>query len=244
MSSPDTHSAIPIQCPFLIPYPQSSYEQLTREYPEYEQYRIYYAQSLYKACMYDEAMDVLVKMSGSSTEHHAEIKKLQAAIKHGQGDVASARGMIEECPSDDLDTLINTVTTERKLLRLLGSPAKIPFPTKQGCLLVSEERYAEAAAKFQEAANKSGFNAHLSYNLALCRYRLKQYAQALKHIADIIERGIRDHPELSVGMATEGIDVKSVGNTRVLHETALVEAFNLKAAIEYDLRNCEEEGGV
>lgn len=38
-------------------------------------------------------------------------------------------------------------------------------------------------------------------------------------------------------MATEGIDVRSVGNTRVLHETALVEAFNLKAAIEYDLRN-------
>jgi tetratricopeptide repeat protein 30 len=30
----------------------------------------------------------------------------------------------------------------------------------------------------------------------------------LKHIADIIERGIREHPELSVGMQTEGIEVK------------------------------------
>jgi len=61
----------------------------------------------------------------------------------------------------------------------------------------------------------------------------------LKHIADIIERGIREHPELSVGMTTEGIEVRSVGNTKILHETALIEAFNLKAAIEYQLKNYE-----
>ena len=40
-------------------------------------------------------------------------------------------------------------------------------------------------------------------------------------------------------MTTEGIDVRSVGNTLVLHETALIEAFNLKAAIEYQLKNCK-----
>lgn len=45
--------------------------------------------------------------------------------------------------------------------------------------------------------------------------------------------------ELSVGMTTEGIDVRSVGNSLTLSETALIEAFNLKAAIEYQLRNCE-----
>ena len=33
--------------------------------------------------------------------------------------------------------------------------------------------------------------------------------------------------------------VRSVGNTQVLRETALVEAFNLKAAIEYTLNNHE-----
>ena len=68
---------------------------------------------------------------------------------------------------------------------------------------------------------------------------MKDFAQALKHIADIIERGIRDHPELSVGMQTEGIEVRSVGNTLTLHETALIEAFNLKAAIEYLLKNVD-----
>ena len=60
---------------------------------------------------------------------------------------------------------------------------------------------------------------------------------ALKCLAEIIERGIRQHPELNVGMTTEGIDVRSVGNTKALHDTALIEAFNLKAAIEYNLKN-------
>lgn len=59
-------------------------------------------------------------------------------------------------------------------------------------------------------------------------------------LADIIEQGIREHPELSVGMTTEGIEVRSVGNTLTLHETALTEAFNLKAAIEYQLKNCKK----
>ena len=59
-------------------------------------------------------------------------------------------------------------------------------------------------------------------------------------------------------MQTEGVDIRSVGNTavsqtiatyqtkhmswyvilQILHETALVETFNLKAAIEYQLKNC------
>jgi tetratricopeptide repeat protein 30 len=59
---------------------------------------------------------------------------------------------------------------------------------------------------------------------------MKQYAGALKYITEIIERGIKDHPgiryqlhelireylaELSVGLQTEGLDVRSVGNTQV-----------------------------
>lgn len=43
-------------------------------------------------------------------------------------------------------------------------------------------------------------------------------------------------------MTTEGIDVHSVGNTLVLHQSALIEAFNLKAAIEYDLKKCKNLG--
>ena len=42
-----------------------------------------------------------------------------------------------------------------------------------------------------------------------------------------------------MGMNTEGIDVRSVGNTLTLHESALIESFNLQAAIEYQLKHCE-----
>ena len=60
-----------------------------------------------------------------------------------------------------------------------------------GCLLVKEKRYMEACKKFTAAMNVKGYQAHLSYNIALCHYYMKQYALALKNIADIIERGIR-----------------------------------------------------
>ncbi len=43
-----------------------------------------------------------------------------------------------------------------------------------------------------------GYQPQLSYNVALCHYMLRQYAPALKNIADIIEKGIKEHP----GMCT------------------------------------------
>ena len=35
------------------------------------------------------------------------------------------------------------------------------------------------------------------------------------------------------------MEVRSVGNSQVLKETALIEAFNLKAAIEYVMKNVD-----
>jgi tetratricopeptide repeat protein 30 len=55
-------------------------------------------------------------------------------------------------------------------------------------------RYEEACQKFTTAMQILGYKPDLSYNIALCHYMLKQYAPALKNIADIIEKGIREHP--------------------------------------------------
>ena len=41
--------------------------------------------------------------------------------------------------------------------------------------------------------------AELQYNIALCCFKLKQYSQALKHLAEIVDKGVREHPELGVG---------------------------------------------
>lgn len=190
------------------------YEQLIQINPEVDEYKLAYAQSLYKAFKYPEATRATFQIENPA--FHSQVLKLQAAIKYGEEDLQGAKGLVEQCPGDDPDV-----------------------ETNLGCLLYKEGQYSEACQKFSSAMNILGYQPDLSYNIALCYYSMKQYAPALKHIADIIEKGIREHPELSVGMTTEGIEVRSVGNTKVLHETALVEAFNLKAAIEHQLKNYE-----
>ncbi|KAF4526277.1 hypothetical protein B566_EDAN010987 [Ephemera danica] len=190
------------------------YEQLSQMQPDDPQYKLYHAQALYQACIYEEAMRVTAQIDAPSLQN--QVTKLRAAIKYGEEDLAGAKSLVDSCPADDPDTEVNL-----------------------GCLLYKENRFEDALQKFTVALQIIGFDPHLSYNAALCHFRIKEYAPAQKYIANIIERGIRDHPELSVGMATEGIEVRSVGNTLTLHETALVEAFNLKAAIEYQLKNVE-----
>ncbi|XP_048508189.1 tetratricopeptide repeat protein 30A isoform X2 [Athalia rosae] len=191
------------------------YEKLEQICPEEDVYKLYYAQSLHQACMYQEAWNICSTIV-DNPRLESNVTKLQAAIKYGQEDISGAKTYVDQCPSDDIDTDINL-----------------------GCLLYKEEQYEEALKKFSMALQIVGFKPHLSYNVALCFFKLKEYAPSLKHIADIIEQGIKEHPELSVGMTTEGIEVRSVGNTLTLHETALTEAFNLKAAIEYQLQNYE-----
>ncbi|XP_014607849.1 PREDICTED: tetratricopeptide repeat protein 30A isoform X3 [Polistes canadensis] len=191
------------------------YEKLVQIYPEENIYKLYHAQSLHQACMYQEAWSVSLTVIDSSNLNY-KVKKLQAAIKYGQEDMVAAKNLVDQCLLDDVDTEVNL-----------------------GCLLYKEEEYEQALKKFTNALQITGFKSHLSYNVALSYFKLKEYAASLKHIADIIEQGIREHPELGVGMATEGIEVRSVGNTLILHETALTEAFNLKAAIEYQLQNYE-----
>uniref|UniRef100_A0A8C9XX20 Tetratricopeptide repeat protein 30 n=1 Tax=Sander lucioperca TaxID=283035 RepID=A0A8C9XX20_SANLU len=186
------------------------YEQLTQLHPEVEEYKVYYAQSLYKAGAYPEATKASFVLDNPSS--HIKVQRLQACIKYCEEDYSTS--LLEQLPQDDPDYSYN-----------------------MGCLLYQDGKYEEACKKFTSAMQVLGYVPALSYNIALCYYSLKNYAQALKYIGEIIERGIREHPELSVGMTTEGIDVHSVGNTLVLHQTALIEAFNLKAAIEYQLKN-------
>ncbi len=84
------------------------------------------------------------------------------------------------------------------------------------CLLYKEGNYEEARKVFTTAVNSSGYQPELAYNIALCYYQIKQYGPALKHIAEIIEKGVKEHPELSVGAAADGAGARSVGNSQVL----------------------------
>ncbi|XP_026019756.1 intraflagellar transport protein 70A isoform X1 [Astatotilapia calliptera] len=188
------------------------YEQLTQLHPEVEEYKVYYAQSLYKAGAYPEATKASFALDNPSSQ--TKMVKLQACIKYCEEDYSAAKSLLEQLPPDDPDYVYN-----------------------MGCLLYQDGKYEEACRKFMSAMQVLGYVPALSYNIALTYYSLKNHNQALKYIGEIIDRGIKEHPELSVGMTTEGIDIHSVGNTLVLHQSALIEAFNLKAAINYELKN-------
>uniref|UniRef100_A0A1A8MYT5 Tetratricopeptide repeat protein 30 n=1 Tax=Nothobranchius pienaari TaxID=704102 RepID=A0A1A8MYT5_9TELE len=188
------------------------YEQLTQLHPEVEEYKVYYAQSLYKSGAYPEATKASFALD--NTDSHIKMVKLQASVKYCEEDYSAAKSLLEQLPPNDPDYIYN-----------------------MGCLLYQEGKYEEASKKFMNAKEMLGNVPALIYNIALTFYSQKNYPQALKYITMIIEKGIQDHPELSIGMKTEGIDMHSVGNTLVLHESALIEAFNLKAAIEYKLKN-------
>lgn len=164
--------------------------------------------------------------------------KLQAAIKYGADELADAKTLVDKCPADDPDTEIN-----------------------RGCLLYKEGRYDEALQRFNAASQVNGYDPHCSYNMSLTHYRLQNIPMAAKHIgrmtfnakclnirktcfkssiisiADIIQNEVSQHPEMGVGVMTEGIELPSVGNTLTLHDTAFIEAFNLKAAFEFDIQN-------
>jgi len=191
-----------------------AYEQLVAICPEVEEYKVYYAQSLFKAGMYQESLRAAIRVE--SEQFQQRMLLLQSMIKYELDELAVSKSLLDQCHSDDPDVVINY--------------AAISF--KEGKFEIARKAYSEALATL-------GFQANISYNIALCYYREKQYGQALHYIADIIDRGIRHHPELSVGSNSEGTEARSVGNSTVLKETALIEAFNLKAAIEYQLQGVD-----
>lgn len=190
------------------------YEMLVTFCPEVEEYGVYYAQSLYKAGMYAEATRAANRLD--SEQYLQRKRKLLAAAKYEQDDLIGCKSQCDACVADDPEVVV-----------------------AHACIAFKENKFEEARERFGDAINALGYQPDVAYNIALCHYQLKQYGPALKHIAEIIERGVREHPELSVGSSADGVDVRSVGNSQVLRETALVEAFNLKAAIEYNMKNMD-----
>uniref|UniRef100_A0A0N5A5D7 Tetratricopeptide repeat protein 30 n=1 Tax=Parastrongyloides trichosuri TaxID=131310 RepID=A0A0N5A5D7_PARTI len=191
------------------------YEQLCTIQPKNQEYRLYLAQSYYNAFQFQEALTAVNMID--DPELAPKVLKLEAAIRFREDDLHNSRILVEQYEEDDPDIEIN-----------------------MACIEFKEKNYNKALERFQNATFVHGYSPELAYAIALCFYELKDYSQALKYIGDIIDKGIRDHPELGIGMVTEGLEVRSVGNTLLLHQTALIEACNLKFAIEYNSKNMSE----
>jgi len=135
---------------------------------------------------------------------------LQASVAYAEGDLATTRTLLDQFPLGDRHAKIN-----------------------RACVLFKEGKFEEARKWFEEAHLASGWSPDLAYNIAVCHFSEKSYGPALRCISELIERAVQEHPELSVGSGSAASgEVRSVGNTPALRETYLIEAFNLKVAIE------------
>ena len=190
------------------------YDRLSRAHPEEQSYRLYHAQSLFRASARQDATRVASAIDDPALA--PRVAQLRACAAFEEGDTAACRSFLDQMPADDLDAVVN-----------------------RACCDLKDGNHEEARAALDDATRRGGFAPDVAYDAALCHYEAGQFAPALRRLAEIVERGVRDHPELSVGAVTDGVEVRSVGNTVALRETALVEAFNLKAAVEYAAKNAE-----
>ncbi|XP_055921702.1 tetratricopeptide repeat protein 30 homolog [Eupeodes corollae] len=192
------------------------YEQLCVLVPKEAKYKFYCAQSLYQAGTFAEALKVL-KQIIDNEELKEQILQLQSAILYSSEDFAGAQGVLNQRLSGNAETL-----------------------NDEGCLLYQADQYENAVQRFVSGLQIGGFNPLVAYNLALCHFRKKEKAQSLDYTAEIIERGIRNHPELGIGaqMESEG-NARSVGNPITMAMSGITQALNLKAAIEYQDGNIE-----
>ena len=191
------------------------YERLSRLRPEDASVKLYHAQSLFKAGARADAARAAKSVDDPNLE--TQVARLLAHIAFEEDEVAECRAYLAKCPADDPDVLVDGA-----------------------CCDLKDGRHEDARAGFESARVAGGYRPDVAYNEALCEYRARRYGPCLKHLAEIIERGVREHPELLVGAVTEGEDAPSVGNTPALRATFLVEAFNLKAAVEFAMKNHDE----
>ncbi|KAI6227564.1 Tetratricopeptide repeat protein 30 [Aphelenchoides fujianensis] len=203
-----------------------TYGKLAALYPQHSDYKLYHAQSLYHAFLFADAEAVMERVSGGvdscadDPKISRQLLKLASAIKYREDDVHNARRLVEEYDAEDPDAEVNLA-----------------------CIDFKVGEYPKAMAGFRNATNAHGFRADLAYSLALCHWQLGEVDQTQRYIGEIVERGVKDHPELAVGALSEGVDVRSVGNSLLLSETALVEALNLRFAIAYKARDFERAAG-
>ncbi len=197
-----------------------AYGKLMRLYPQINEYRIYYSQSLLKIGEIEEARQTEFRLQqynynigeDEQRQQHRTQRELllQACIKFEEGQFNACRGILNRCVEDDPGTMIAQATLSAK-----------------------EGRYDDALELYSETFNTQGFEAELAYNIALCYYMIGEYEEAMDAIEEIISRGIEVYPEFGPNKNSEFEEKMDVSNTIQLQESFLVEAYNLKAAIEF-----------
>lgn len=119
--------------------------------------RFYYAQSLYQAGIFGDALKVLKQIS-ENEELKEQCLQLQSAILYSSEDYAGAQAVLN--------------------LRAGGNAAIL---NDEGCMLYQADQFENAVQRFNNALQVGGFNPLVAYNLALSHFRKKEKSQALDY---------------------------------------------------------------
>jgi len=133
------------------------YERLMKMCPEAEMYKFNYAQSLFKAGLYEPALKALQTIDDMALQDR--VLTLQAAIKYEQDDLMNTKALIDQCPPDEADTLVNQACVMYKEASAINADISL---------------FEKARLHFTEAMSKTGFVAELAYAIGLCHYQQKQ----------------------------------------------------------------------
>ncbi|KAH7820887.1 putative flagellar associated protein [Monocercomonoides exilis] len=196
------------------------YENLMNQFPTVKDYRLSYIKSLYKAGKFEEAERACFASrfaaSEDDTQFSHQLHLLHATIKYEKQEYAGATDIIQnQCSDEDPNTKIT-----------------------EAAILMKQQKYDRATQLLIETITSGGYLPHVAYNIALCHFMMKQYVMSLKSIEDIQEKATRDYQETRGYMGAVSDQIPF--DPEFLKDSMLIEALNLKAAIEYSLKNYDK----
>ena len=200
-----------------------NYEELVTNYPAVEHYRMTLAECYYKNGDYQNALKTLNYDFKPENLHDALL--LQANIRYENEDLAGCKKIVAR--------LLEVPTDDPSVYRI------------QGCCFYKESKLNDALASFEIAQELDSIPESL-YAVALCHFRLGNYTNCVKTLRELVTRSAQLYPEFSYNVGGEGKSgpiagngTQSVGNSVALAKSALVEAYNLRIAVEWTLGSQE-----
>jgi tetratricopeptide repeat protein 30 len=186
------------------------YDQLIQKYPDVEEYTLSLIHSLINAGAIHDANHVISKQNSDIVSQNILVATIHVNLENE--DLDACRSLLNDVVYGDPITLVT-----------------------EALVCYKEGNVEDALEKFLEVFDMIEFDPCLMYNIALCYYMLKNFVSALDYIDRIIAAGLEKYPEFK---STHDTAVIVHGNKEIaLQESYLIEAYNLKAAIEFSSKN-------
>jgi hypothetical protein len=187
------------------------FERLTTQCPSVEDYQLYHIQSLLKIGEIEEADTCLARIT-KRRQISQRLLLTQVAVKLGEEDLNTCKALLTECVKGAPETICASAAIDFK-----------------------EGKFDDALQKYSEVVNLIGFDYSTAYSMALCHYNLKQYSDASDIIDKIVEKSLEQYPEFDE--RSRSCERSFFRNSGALQESFLIEAYNLKASIEFNRNN-------